>query len=73
MIEFMNISNALYEQLSAMLDLMQSCDNDCVDIKSLKTAAEMCSTMLEDLNGAIDDVYDDWKNGMLKAPGEVKK
>lgn len=68
----MNISYALYEQIAALLDLMMMCE-ESVDIKSIKSASEMSLEMLDDLKAAIDDVFDDWKNGMLKAPGEVKK
>ena len=67
MIEFMNVANALYEQISALLDLMIMSE-DYVDHKSIKTAAEMCETMVDDYHSAVKDLYDDWKSGLLKGP-----
>lgn len=67
MIEYINVANALYNQISALLDLMIMSE-DSVDHKSIRTAAEMCETMVDDYHSATEDLYDDWKSGLLKEP-----
>ena len=53
MIEHMNSINTYYAQLAALLDLMMMSE-DSVDIQSIKTASEMCTTMLNELKYEID-------------------
>lgn len=49
----MNIINALSDQISALLDLMIMAE-ESVDIKSIKTASEMCLTMHDELMAEVD-------------------
>ena len=48
MIEHMNIIDTLSDQITALLDLMMMAE-ESVDIKSIKTASEMCLTMHDEL------------------------
>lgn len=47
--------NALSEQITALLDLMQGC-SETTDIKTIKTAAEMCATLHMDLMAEVDKI-----------------
>lgn len=62
MIEHMNSINAYYAQLAALLDLMMTSENS-VDIQSIKTASEMCTTMLNDMKAEIDQIEIEWQRG----------
>ena len=53
MIEHMNTIDTLSDQITALLDLMMMAEED-VDIKSIKTASEMCLTMHDELMGEVD-------------------
>ena len=55
MIEHMNIIDALSDQISALLELMQ-CANDSADISSIRVASEMCLTMHDELMGEVDKI-----------------
>ncbi len=63
MIEHMNVIDTLSDQISALLDLMMMAEKD-VDIKSIKTASEMCLTMHDELMAEVDKIYKDfvWKS-----------
>lgn len=49
------IIDALSEQITALLDLMQEC-SESTDIKTIKTAAEMCVTLYMDLMAEVDKI-----------------
>ena len=49
----MNVIDTLSDQITALLDLMMMAEED-VDIKSIKTASEMCLTMHNELMGEVD-------------------
>ena len=61
MIEHINIIDTLSDQISALLDLMMMAEKD-VDIKSIKTASEMCLTMHDELMVEIDKINKEIKN-----------
>ena len=63
MIEHMNVIDTLSDQISALLDLMMMAE-ESVDIKSIKTASEMCLTMHDELMAEVDKIYKDfvWKS-----------
>ena len=54
-IEHMNIIDTLSDQISALLDLMMMTE-ESVDIKSIKTASEMCLTMHDELMAEVDKI-----------------
>ena len=60
MIEHLNIIDALSDQISALLDLMQ-CADDSADISSIKIASEMCLTMHDELMGEVDKIAEELK------------
>ena len=60
MIEHMNIINTLSDQITALLDLMMMAE-ESVDIKSIKTASEMCLTMHDELMGEVDKIAEELK------------
>ena len=55
MIEHMNVIDTLSCQITALLDLMMMAEKD-VDIKSIKTASEMCLTMHDELMAEVDKI-----------------
>ena len=55
MIEHMNVIDTLSDQISALLNLMMMAEKD-VDIKSIKTASEMCLTMHDELMAEVDKI-----------------
>ena len=55
MIEHMNTIDTLSGQISALLDLMMMAV-ESVDIKSIKTASEMCLTMHDELMAEVDKI-----------------
>ena len=55
MIEHMNVIDALSLQITALLDLMMMTE-ESVDIKSIKTASEMCLTMHDELMAEVDKI-----------------
>ena len=61
-IEHMNIIDALSDQITALLDLMQ-CANDSTDISSIRVASEMCLTMHDELMGEVDKITEKLKEG----------
>ena len=61
MIEHMNIIYALSDQITALLDLIMMAEKD-VDIKSIKTASEMCLTMHDELMAEVDKMSREIKN-----------
>lgn len=60
MIEHMNTIDTLSDQITALLDLMMMAEED-VDIKSIKTASEMCLTMHDELMGEVDKIAEELK------------
>ena len=60
-IEHMNIIDALSNQITALLDLMQ-CANDSADISSIRVASEMCLTMHDELMAEVDKISKEIKN-----------
>ena len=62
MIEHMNVIDTLSDQISALLDLMMMAEGD-VDIKSIKTASEMCLTMHNELMAEVDKITEKLKEG----------
>ena len=54
-IEHMNVIDALSDQISALLDLMQ-CANNSADISSIRVASEMCLTMHNELMAEVDKI-----------------
>ena len=55
MIEHMNVIDTLNDQITALLDLMMMAEED-VDIKSIKTASEMCLTMHDELMAEVNKI-----------------
>ena len=55
MIEHMNTIDTLSDQITALLDLMMMAEED-VDIKSIKTASEMCLTMHDELMAEVNKI-----------------
>ena len=53
--EHMNIIDALSNQITALLDLIQ-CANDSADISSIRVASEMCLTMHDELMAEVDKI-----------------
>ena len=51
----MNIIDTLSNQITALLDLMMMAEKS-VDIKSIKTASEMCLTMHDELMVEVDKI-----------------
>ena len=60
MIEHMNVIDTLSCQITALLDLMMMAEKD-VDIKSIKTASEMCLTMHDELMVEVDKISKELK------------
>lgn len=54
-LENIDIINALSDQIAALLDLMMMSENS-VDIKSIKTASEMCLTMHDELMNEVKKI-----------------
>ena len=59
-IEHMNIIDALSNQISALLELMQ-CADDSADISSIRVASEMCLTMHDELMAEVDKIAEELK------------
>lgn len=53
MIDIRNKIETLSNQITALLDLMMMAE-ESVDIKSIKTASEMCLTMHDELMAEVD-------------------
>ena len=51
----MNTIDTLSDQITALLDLMMMAEED-VDIKSIKTASEMCLTMHDELMVEVNKI-----------------
>ena len=51
----MNTIDTLSDQITALLDLMMMAEED-VDIKSIKTASEMCLNMHNELMAEVDKI-----------------
>lgn len=60
MIEHMNIIDALSDQITALLELMQ-CADDSADISSIRVASEMCLTMHDELMVEVDKMAEQLK------------
>ena len=56
-IEMANIVDVYNDQISAMLDLLQGCD-ESTDIRTVRTAAEMTLTLFEDMVSDISTILD---------------
>ena len=61
MIEILNTIDALSDQISALLELIQSSNEDCVDIKSIQVASEMCLTLHDELMIEVNKIQDKLK------------
>ena len=59
-IEHMNIIDALSDQISALLELMQ-CADDSADISSIRVASEMCLPMHDELMVEVDKISKELK------------
>lgn len=57
MLETLNTIEILGVQISALLDLIQCADKDCACTKSIQTAAEMCSTMHDEIMIEVKKLY----------------
>ena len=60
MIDIRNKIDTLSLQITALLDLMMMAEKD-VDIKSIKTASEMCLTMHDELMAEVDKISKELK------------
>ena len=60
MLEHITNINLLSEQIEALLDLMQTAENQ-VDIRSIRTASEMCANMHLELMEEIKAIYEESK------------
>ena len=58
MLEILNTIDVLSDQIMALLELIQSSNEECVDIKSIQTASEMCLTMHADLITEVNKIAD---------------
>ncbi len=58
MIEILNTIDALSDQISALLELIHSSNEECVDIKSIQVASEMCLTIHDELMIEVDKLQD---------------
>ena len=56
MIEILNTIDALSDQISALLELIHSSNEECVDIKSIQVASEMCLTIHDELMIEVDKI-----------------
>lgn len=65
MFESINTIYVLSDQISAILDLLQMSE-DSVDIKSVKTASEMCMTMHEELMEEVKKIETEWKDSIKR-------
>lgn len=62
-IENINVIDALADQIQALLDLM-AVSEDSVDMRSIKTASEMCLNMHIELMDEIKKIQKAWKKGI---------
>lgn len=58
MLEILDTIDALSDQISALLELIQSSNENCVDIKSIQTASEMCLDMHTELMAEVNKIQD---------------
>lgn len=58
MIEILDTIDALSDQISALLELIHSSNKECVDIKSIQVASEMCLTIHDELMIEVDKLQD---------------
>ena len=61
MIEHINVINALSSQITALLDLIECCDEGCIDVESIKVAADMLATMHVELMAEVKKIKNDWR------------
>ncbi len=61
MIEHINVINALGSQIAALLDLIDCCNESCIDVESIKVAADMCATMHVELMAEVEKIENDWR------------
>ena len=57
MIEILNTIDALSDQISALLELIHSSNEECVDIKSIQVASEMCLTIHDELMIEVNKIH----------------
>lgn len=62
MIQHFNVINALSEQMMALLDLIECAHEECTDIKSMKTAAEMVLNMHDELMQEVNLIEEEYKD-----------
>lgn len=65
-IKHIDVIDALAEQISALLDLLQGCD-ESTDIRTVHTAAEMAATMFDELN----DECQKWRSEDVDESDEI--
>lgn len=58
MLEILNTIDALSDQISALLDLIHCSNEECLDIKSIQVASEMCLTIHDELMIEVDKLQD---------------
>lgn len=61
MLEILDTIDALSDQISALLELIQSSNENCVDIKSIQTASEMCLDMHTELMAEVNKIHNKLK------------
>ena len=61
MIEILNTIDALSDQISALLELIHSSNEECVDIKSIQVASEMCLTIHDELMIEVNKIHNKFK------------
>ncbi len=57
MLEILNTIDILSDQISALLELIHSSNEECVDIKSIQTASEMCLYMHTELMTEVNKIH----------------
>ena len=58
MINTLNTIEILSDQISSLLELIQCAKEDCVCVKSIKTASEMCLTMHNEIMIEVNKLYE---------------
>ena len=58
MLEILNTIDVLSDQITALLELIHCSNEECVDIKSIQVASEMCLTIYDELMIEVDKLQD---------------
>lgn len=67
-----DIIKELDKQIRALLDLMQCCDGDCIDVSSIQMASEMCITMLDEMDIEFNKIIADIQERNTKEAADKK-